>query len=402
MKRGTLRDHFARVAVKRLTAHETDPSVSHGHEIQATTELRRRVLGEVEGKPATVYLYLGDDEDGISVRDTVTLYDARADDPKRAPEWRLYYKDNAVTDAMAEGDSLFLAADKDGLLYFVVAAAGSTSERQLRWLFDLQPEGRRFVTKDVPDSGPEMGLAAHYVLGELGIGVKHADPEWLDHIIRNLEEFPKTAEFSKLARSTLPNVDAREEPDRALEAWLKHEEALFFRLERRLVGDRLKAGFTTDDEPDVEGFMKFSMGLHNRRKARMGYALENHLEAVFQAHDVQYTRGAITERRRRPDFLFPSVEAYRAGAPDLTMLGAKSSCKERWRQVLAEAEKIPHKHLLTLEPGITEPQTAEMQAHDLQLVVPLGVHQTYTDTQGAWLWNLGDFIRHVKGKAFSP
>ena len=42
------------------------------------------------------------------------------------------------------------------------------------------------------------------------------------------------------------------------------------------------------------------------------------------------------------------------------MLGAKSTCKDRWRQVLAEDEKISRKHLLTLEPGISEPQTHQM------------------------------------------
>jgi hypothetical protein len=31
------------------------------------------------------------------------------------------------------------------------------------------------------------------------------------------------------------------------------------------------------------------------------------------------------------------------------MLGAKTTCKDRWRQVLTEAIKIPHKHLFTLE-----------------------------------------------------
>lgn len=46
-----------------------------------------------------------------------------------------------------------------------------------------------------------------------------------------------------------------------------------------------------------------------------------------------------------------------------TMLGVKSTCKDRWRQVLSEAKRIDNKHLATLEPGISENQTAEMQAH---------------------------------------
>lgn len=77
------------------------------------------------------------------------------------------------------------------------------------------------------------------------------------------------------------------------------------------------------------------------------------------------------------------------------MLGAKSSCKERWHQVLAEASKIRRKHLLTLEPGIPEPQTHQMKEMDLQLVVPRPIQDTYTADQRKWLWTLADFVREV-------
>lgn len=135
----------------------------------------------------------------------------------------------------------------------------------------------------------------------------------------------------------------------------------------------------------------------------MGQSLEHHLEAVFRAYEIAYVRGAVTENNQRPDFLFPSEEAYRA-APEvgyacLTMLGAKSSCKDRWRQVLAEATKIPRKHLLTLEPGISEPQTSQMANSDLQLVVPQSIQETYTNNQRAWLWNVNDFIQDVRARA---
>ena len=93
----------------------------------------------------------------------------------------------------------------------------------------------------------------------------------------------------------------------------------------------------------------------------MGQSLEHHLGAIFRAYDIVHVRGAVTEKNQKPDFLFPNAEAYRSapgnGDACLTMLGAKSTCKDRWRQVLGEAAKIPRKHLLTLEPGISEPQT---------------------------------------------
>lgn len=80
------------------------------------------------------------------------------------------------------------------------------------------------------------------------------------------------------------------------------------------------------------------------------------------------------------------------------MLGVKSSCKDRWRQVLSEAARIETKHLLTLEPGISENQTNEMKANKLQLVLPERIHETYSEAQRGWLVNLAQFIKEVSRK----
>ena len=77
------------------------------------------------------------------------------------------------------------------------------------------------------------------------------------------------------------------------------------------------------------------------------------------------------------------------------MLGTKTSCKDRWRQLLPEAARIPEKHLLTLEPGISENQTNEMRAHSLQLVLPNSLHKTYNAAQQSWLMDLKTFINVV-------
>ena len=63
------------------------------------------------------------------------------------------------------------------------------------------------------------------------------------------------------------------------------------------------------------------------------------------------------------------------------MVGVKSTCKNRWQQVLSEAAKIRRKHLLTLEPRISESQTEQIEASDLQLIVPQDIHDSYTEIQ---------------------
>src|SRR6185312_2937979 len=170
---------------------------------------------------------------------------------------------------------------------------------------------------------------------------------------------------------------------------------LFRRLERRIVTERLRSGFSAGAGADVDGFLNFSLSVQNRRKSRAGFALENHLEALFKACALRFDRGAETENRNRPDFLFPGAKEYHDAkfpAARLTMLGAKSTLKDRWRQVLPEAKRIAEKHLLTLEPGISENQTEQMQANRLQLVVPSRLHETFRASQRGWLFNVADFV----------
>lgn len=106
-------------------------------------------------------------------------------------------------------------------------------------------------------------------------------------------------------------------------------------LERHLIGDRLTQGF----DGDVDSFISFSLSVQNRRKSRVGLSLENHLESLFTALGVRYSRTAVTENKTRPDFLFPGRAEYHDPAfnhLNLSMLGVKTTCKDRWRQVLAE------------------------------------------------------------------
>jgi hypothetical protein len=176
------------------------------------------------------------------------------------------------------------------------------------------------------------------------------------------------------------------------------EELLFRTFERHLVAERLREGFGPQGD-DVDSFISFLLSVQNRRKSRVGHALENHLEQVFLSHDINYSRNRETENRAKPDFIFPDIDKYHDPEfPEfrLSMLGVKSTCKDRWRQVLSEAARINGKHLLTLEPGISENQTTEMQSNSLQLVVPSGLHATYRPDQQTWLFNVADFLEMVR------
>lgn len=402
MRRGMLSDLFTGVVAKRLTLVETITPKSNQHEFQGTRPLRRLLGDEDRRGIPTRFIWISGEQEALSEDGFMSWSNVRKGKP-RAAEYHLYYSGNAVTELMQPGDMLFLALQRDGSLLVVVTPAG-TLQNQLVWLFGLEEQTEfGFTFQEIDDAhNAELDFAARYILDELGIEPEEPEADRLDGLIERFGLiFPTTRVFSELARTSLPEVSAADDPDRALIEWMDREEQLFRRLERRIVAERIGGGFHASDGADVDGFLSFSLSVQNRRKARAGQALENHLEAVFGAQGIRYVRGAETENRNKPDFLFPGQDEYRDPdfpAERLTMLGAKSTLKDRWRQVLSEAVRIEEKHLLTLEPGISENQTDEMQAKRLQLVVPRRLHGTYRLTQQAWLMDVAGFVSIARAR----
>ena len=211
-------------------------------------------------------------------------------------------------------------------------------------------------------------------------------------------DFPGTREFSAFARESYPGkqLPVETDADTTLLKWIQWEHELFRSLERSIVQKKLAEGFT-----DVDEFLSYSLSVQNRRKSRMGHALENHVAEIFRRRDVDHGQACRTENRSKPDFIFPGCAAYHQQSfpvERLTALGVKSTCKDRWRQVLSEASRVEVKHLLTLEAGISSQQTDEMKAHKLQLIVPAPLHDSYDAKQRNWLMTVEQFIDRVNQK----
>lgn len=405
MNEGYLSQYFEKVAAKRLTAVEADIAVSHQHEFNGSRELKS-VLGTGTGGKIqfpTTFVWLGQENEALSSEGFVTWYDARRDHPTRT-EYRLYFPTTDVSEMAKAGDLMLIAKRTNGSVMIIIAAAGTSIESQLLWLFKIPVQtDLDFALQDMQQGDDkEVDFAVRFILDELGIDIEEPEADYLDSVLAKFSGIlPTTKEFSLLTRQTLKEVNALDDPDATLMSWMNYEEKLFRRMERHDVEKRLHTGFISDTGTDIDGFLKFSLSVQNRRKSRAGLALENHLEAIFQIHGIRYSRVAKTENRAKPDFLFPGASEYHNPQFEnslLTMLGVKTTCKDRWRQVLSEAARIPNKHLLTLEPGISENQTDEMKAQNLQLVLPAAIHDTYQETQKAWLMNLKDFMKYVSIK----
>ena len=399
-RRGELKPYFDWVIRKRLAAVETSPRSSNQHELNATKEVRV-LLGTARQRFETEFIYFDGEQSSITDSGVLTYYDSREKHPTRS-EHRIYYSGNAVTELMDEGDVLFLAKLADGGALFIVAVSDSNMPDQLAWLFGLdQQADLTFDGKDFDTNATgNIDFMSRHILDTLGIEYEDPKANQLDTIIERFGfTFPTTKTFSDLARQTLPGVSAKDDPDLALVTWLDHEEAMFRRLEKRIVSRRLVEGFMDGDDADVDAFIKFSLSVQNRRKSRMGHSLEHHIRAVLKANDIRFTEQFRTAKGKKPDFLFPSSDAYmdvKFPTSLLTMLGAKSSSKERWSQILSEADRIQEKHLLTLDPSIPSTTLKTMKSDQLQLVVPNDRHPFYPAEHQSWLMDVADFISLVE------
>ncbi|MCC5910036.1 MAG: restriction endonuclease [Clostridiaceae bacterium] len=222
---------------------------------------------------------------------------------------------------------------------------------------------------------------------------------FLQYVSRLETDFPATYEIAKASREIYIKIKKGKilnSADKALIQWLDIEYQLFRAIENDRYRDRIAKPFETVDE-----LIRCANTLLNRRKSRAGRSLEHHLAAMFTHYTLSYTAQAKTEGNKKPDFIFPSEEAYHDlsfESSGLTFLGAKTTCKDRWRQILNEADRIEEKHLFTLQQGISKNQLAEMYSHKVTLVVPKDYISSFPKEFKERIFSLEYFIQMVKAK----
>lgn len=187
-------------------------------------------------------------------------------------------------------------------------------------------------------------------------------------------------------------------PDKRLLKRLKCEFEIFRSVEEAVEMAAITAGFSS-----VDAFVKRAQTILQRRKSRAGRSLELQTREIFLeerlVEGVAFSHQPESEDGKKPDFLFPSQASYKNPAfpaTHLRMLAVKTTCKDRWRQVINEADRIPLKHLLTLQEGVSEAQFREMTGAGVQLVVPAGIMSTYPTSVQPHLQTLESFIGDIR------
>jgi hypothetical protein len=176
------------------------------------------------------------------------------------------------------------------------------------------------------------------------------------------------------------------------------EYQIFQSIEQAIELPVIRKGFDS-----VDKFVHRAQSILQRRKSRSGRSLELHARAIFLEEKLgegrDFEHQPESETGKRPDFLFPNEACYKDPAfpaERLRMLATKTTCKDRWRQVLNEANKIPVKHILTLQEGISITQFREMTEVGVRLVVPTPLIAKYPKEVQPQLQSLSGFIADVR------
>lgn len=224
----------------------------------------------------------------------------------------------------------------------------------------------------------------------------------LQEFVASYSSFPETRQMAQGARDCFNKAYGvsekllKNKPDEILLKWVDTEYRLFKFMEEKVYADVLINPFGS-----IDAFVQMANEVLNRRKSRAGKSLEHHLADIFLKNKLVFEEQAVTEENKKPDFLFPNAECYhnlQFPAEDLIVLGAKTTCKDRWRQVLTEADRIEVKYLFTLQQGISKNQLKEMRDSNLTLVVPQNYITSFPQEYQSEISNLSGFIQMVQKK----
>lgn len=386
--------------LKRLSGNDTLANGSH----QAGPYVPKPVL--FEGLP-----HLNrPDEENPDVHVSLCI-DSHADGREVRAVWynkRLHKtgtRDEARLTGFGGSSSALLDPESTGALTAIVFRTGGNSESEIRvWVCQNSAE-EELIEDRVGPIEPSQWIAWRPVgsasaqptlfdnvapaLSSCWLTPEQMPSGWLINFPTGQEIINKTVEIG-----SYDTLDVDERLIRRRDC----EFELFRSVEEAIELPNIKAGFT-----NLEDFLKRAQTILQRRKARSGRSLELHVRHILNEENFEagrtYSHQPESEPGKKPDFLFPSQEAYRNPAfpaHQLRMLGVKTTCKDRWRQIIPEADRIEEKHLLTLQEGVSENQFREMTDQKVRLVVPSGLHDSYPEAVRSHLISLESFIGDVR------
>lgn len=292
--------------------------------------------------------------------------------------------------------ALFVLVRMDVEDYYAYILDGDEAVDVFLGAFGLGPQDANDIIPNVRYLQPELVMDTP----------EQRERQAIEEYVRTLgltpsASFPKSDIVSAKARDIQELVYdhkdyIRQNPDLKLIEYIRVEYAIFRQMEQSAYGAAIESGFS-----DIEEFIATALSLLNRRKSRAGKSFEHQLSAIFAGNGLLFAEQVRTEGNKRPDFIFPSGQAYHDTsfpASKIVVLAAKTTCKDRWRQILTEADRMKNqpKFLVTMQQGNSPGQLDEMLAANVQLIVPKPYIGSYPREYRCHIWTVRQFISYVR------
>lgn len=215
-------------------------------------------------------------------------------------------------------------------------------------------------------------------------------------LVSDISDFPDgqtLSEHTWCVLSECINGFFRMQSDDQLLRVFREEYRLFRLVEAKLCGSDIRQRFS-----NIGDFLKVASSIMNRRKSRAGRSFENHVERIFRNASIPCEMRS-SQVDGKPDIVVPGGNEYNDKSwPDekLFVIGLKTTCKDRWRQVLNEGSRVPLKHLITLQEGISSNQLTEMAESRISLIVPEEIQKNYPAGGPMDILSLSSFLENIK------
>jgi hypothetical protein len=276
-----------------------------------------------------------------------------------------------------------LKRPNDAAGYWIAVIDSATEEAELlESAFDLPADFRFGLFAPVRLTAPADELQA--LIAELATCHRNGN---LDAFIRSAARLPRPEELARRAQQSylqqhqLNRLDPYEigcpgdaimKISRDIEfklykhAELRHRAAEVIRI--------ISSGGTDIVSAVVRGFPELDatfLSASQYRKSRAGRSFEQHISQLLREGGVSFEEQAVTGGRR-PDFVLPglhSLRSRRRAEADALILSAKTTLRERWKQITLERFGCPL-FLATVDDRVSLQAIRDMKHQNICLVVP--------------------------------
>lgn len=216
--------------------------------------------------------------------------------------------------------------------------------------------------------------------------------------VQALNALPSGENFSNFTfdvmERCIPNFSTKI-VDEKVTLLLENEFKLYRLAERKVFQNQINRLYR-----DIDDFLSTANSILQARKSRAGRSFENQISQILRENRIEYAIRPIVDQTR-PDILIPNIQSYydeTFPAENKYSIGIKRTCKDRWRQVLNESPKIPRKHIITIQQGISAHQLEEMDRSGVTLVVPQQFHTLYPIVHRRNILSISDLINEIVRK----